>query len=148
MTAFDPAAIPAKHYLLAAALAEVRRELGLRRGAYPKFIEAGKLKPENAVAQYGAMLKAEEILAWFSASGDDVKIGLALMKKAKAHTLKWKTSLAGEVDLAFALLDMVREHPFVLTKLTDDPALATVIGAFPGAQLEAIRQLGTQEAAE
>lgn len=123
MTAFDPAAIPAKHYLLAAALAEVRRELGLRRGAYPKFIEAGKLKPENAVAQYGAMLKAEEILAWFSASGDDVKIGLAL-------------------------LDMVREHPFVLTKLTDDPALATVIGAFPGAQLEAIRKLGTQEAAE
>lgn len=40
---------------LSAQLAEVKRELRMRRGAYPRFIARGTLTPENAATQIAAL---------------------------------------------------------------------------------------------
>lgn len=62
---------------LAEQIAEVGRELGLRRGVYPKWIEAGKLSQALADRQIACLDAAYRTLKWLESNEAEIK---AMMK--------------------------------------------------------------------
>jgi len=145
---FDPQSITTKGLTLDQARAEVARETQMRAGAYPKFIAAGKLSTDKAVAQLAALMKAQEILDWFARVEGDVRAGMKIVTAAKAHHAKYGgDSPVDEAMTGLALLALVRERPAGLARLLDDPALAVVLDAFPQGQLAAIRRIVNERTA-
>jgi hypothetical protein len=67
--------------ILAEQIAEVGRELGLRRNVYPKWIAAGKLSQALADRQIACMEAAYETLKWLGKNEDRIK---AMLKGAQS----------------------------------------------------------------
>lgn len=62
---------------LAEQIAEVGRELGLRKGVYPKWVESGKLSQALADRQITCMEAAYATLKWVQKHEDAIKAAAA-----------------------------------------------------------------------
>ncbi len=51
-----------RQYTLEAQVACVRRELALRKGVYPKWVQSGRMKPEEADHQINCMQAVHDTL--------------------------------------------------------------------------------------
>jgi hypothetical protein len=118
----DLKAIDLKTVTAADALAEVVREMRLRAGVYPKWLEAGKMTDDVATKQYGGMKKAHQMLDWLAKQDtDELRLGAALVKM-------FKQNIGGFGDA-----------------IQDD--LVKQLGtAFPGGKLHAIREKAKEAA--
>lgn len=70
---------------LAEQRAEVGREIGLRRGVYPKFVQDGKLSQALADRQIACMEDAYATLKWLEANMDWIKAEARKRTKAEVN---------------------------------------------------------------
>lgn len=127
---FDPQSIDPTAYTDHDALVELARELGLRKNAYPKFIEGGKMNEDKATAQFGALWKGHRIVTALAKFGGADKAIKVLQRIEDRGGLQ-------KLALAYQLLELVNEHPGgikALAEAMNNEALRALATAFPDAK--------------
>lgn len=69
---------------IAEQIKEAERELAMRRSAYPKWIEAGRLKQPDADRQIANQEAIIRTLTWLRTNEADIRAGLKLLADVRA----------------------------------------------------------------
>jgi hypothetical protein len=72
-----------KKYSLTAQIAEVKREIALRRGVYPGQVSAGKMREGEADMHIDIMQNVQETLEWLQTNEATVRAAVAKREGAK-----------------------------------------------------------------
>lgn len=99
-------------------IAELDRELALRRGVYAGWVDSGKMTADKASSQYGPLLKARQVVGWLDKVTPD------------------------RIKLALEVLAIVEARPNVFAEVAGSEALKALIEAFPGSKLVGIKPAG------
>lgn len=142
--------IDIRGYTADAAVAEVEREVAIRKPAYAKWVAEGKLSADRAVNQLAGMMKAAQILGWIASTGPDrikkalatlewiEKVGPDNVKKAIA-TLGWIEKTGGErVKQALDVLAFIERSPEATRAFADavgSESFKQLTQAFPNSTL-------------
>lgn len=100
-------------------IAELDRELALRRGVYAGWVDSGKMTADKASSQYGPLLKARQVVGWLDKITPD------------------------RIKLALEVLAIVEARPQVFAEVAGNEAVKAIMEAFPGAKLVSVTQSET-----
>jgi hypothetical protein len=112
---------------------EAEREVAIREGAYAKWVDAGRMKPETAVAQYTHMRKAASVLKWVAGNMDKIKTALRIAS--------WVDERSADIKLGLEFVKLFRGKPELLSKVLDSTALDMLAKKFPGAKIISMSKL-------
>lgn len=104
---------------LGAQISCAAREVALRRAVYPRQVAAGKMRGDLAEQEIALMEAIKATLTWLQSNEGWIKAAKAQMRAAEQEAAE---SRRRELEAA-----------------TDHPAVAGVLGAFPGATVVGVR---------
>lgn len=99
---------------------EVEREIRQRARLYPKWVEDGRYKQDTADAKLATMRAVHDTLMWLEQNRDWIR--------SEAERRLLAERLRAEAD-----------------SLRDEPAVATLLDAFPGAEITDVRNIQHRE---
>ncbi len=105
-------------------IAELNREIRQRERLYPKWIEAGRIKPDTAERKL-------DLLRGLAARCEWLRDNLAWIKPAAERRREEAHALAQRE----AELEELKQHP----------AAAATLAEFPGARVDAVRPIGQRQ---
>jgi hypothetical protein len=139
MTDWKPREIDPNAYSDKEVIAELGRELGLRTNVYAKWLEANKLTPDQATAQFGPMFRAHRVMS------EIAKAGTTSAQLLKVWARIGEKGGLQRLALAYQVLEICEGNLEVFAAACNSEALAQLAKAFPGSKLVALKPM--QEAA-